>query len=114
LGDLVAIIGLIICIKARKTLSDNWSMGLDFKKEHKLITTGVYRYMRHPIYTGFLMMFIGSVLTIGKIGGFLGIILLLIGIIIRIGNEEKLLTKNFPKEYPEYKKKVKALIPFIF
>jgi protein-S-isoprenylcysteine O-methyltransferase len=60
------------------------------------------------------MMFIGSVLTIGKIGGFLGIILLLIGIIIRIGNEEKLLTKNFPKEYPEYKKKVKALIPFIF
>jgi protein-S-isoprenylcysteine O-methyltransferase Ste14 len=113
-ADLIAIAGLLICIAARMTLSDNWSMGLDFKKNHKLITTGPYQYMRHPIYTGFLMMFIGTALVIEKIGGIMGIILLLIGTVIRIRNEEILMIENFPQEYPQYKKKIKALIPFIF
>jgi protein-S-isoprenylcysteine O-methyltransferase Ste14 len=109
----ICIIGLIICIWARKTLADNWSKSLDFKKGHELIQTGPYSTIRHPIYTGFLLMFFALALDVGKIGGLIGFAVLLIGVFLRIKQEEDLLIKHFKEKYILYKNKTKALLPYI-
>ena len=114
ISDLVSLLGLVICILARRELAGNWAMQLDLKKDHQIIKTGPYSLMRHPIYTGFLLLFLGSALALGRVGGFVGLALLLIGTFMRIKNEETLLTKTFGKEYGEYKKHVKSLIPYVW
>jgi protein-S-isoprenylcysteine O-methyltransferase Ste14 len=65
-------IGLVIALLARGTLAGNWSNDVVIKVDHELITTGVYRYARHPIYTGVLLMGLGSVLLLGTLSAFLG------------------------------------------
>lgn len=110
---ILTIVGLITAIVARRTISDNWSGHIEIKKDHKLITTGVYSYVRHPIYTGLFLMSLGTLIlsqTILAIIFFLAIV----GVFtFKLTQEEKLLMKHFPKEYPAYKKRTKALIPFI-
>ena len=108
----LGILGLAICMWARKTLSGNWSKNLDLKEGHELVRTGPYRWVRHPIYTGFLFLFLGTAFAVGKIGGFIGFGVLLVGCVLRIQQEEELLMKHFMEEYRTYKKRVKALIPY--
>ena len=112
-SSVFCISGLGICIWARKTLAGNWSEDIDFKKAHELVQSGPYRFVRHPIYTGFLLMFLGSALVVGKLGGFIGFVILFTGCLIRIIQEELLLTKHFKEKYISYKKRVKSLIPYV-
>ena len=113
-GVILVIIGLGIAIVARRTLAGNWSNVVDVKVDHELITTGIYRYARHPIYTGVLLMGLGTALYKGTMGIFILFLALLGFFWFKARQEEKLLTKHFPKEYPAYKKRVKALIPYVF
>jgi protein-S-isoprenylcysteine O-methyltransferase Ste14 len=113
-GVILVTIGLGITIVARRTLAGNWSNVVDVKVDHELITTGIYRYARHPIYTGVLLMGLGSGLSKGTMGIFILFLALLGFFWFKARQEEKLLTKHFPKEYPAYKKRVKALIPYVF
>ncbi|HVM91150.1 MAG TPA: isoprenylcysteine carboxylmethyltransferase family protein [Verrucomicrobiae bacterium] len=106
--------GLALCIWARRTLGRNWSAQVTFKKGHELITAGPYAYVRHPIYTGFGLLFLGSALVVGTIGGFLGLLVIMIGFIYKYKAEERLMLTHFPEQYPGYKAKVKALIPYVF
>lgn len=107
------VIGLVIAILARRTLAANWSGSVTFKKGHKLITTGIYHYIRHPIYTGILLMFTGSGVLAGSVGAILGFVVLVGAFWLKLQQEEELMTRHFPKEYPPYKSKTKALIPFV-
>jgi protein-S-isoprenylcysteine O-methyltransferase Ste14 len=111
---ILVIIGLVIALVARGTLAGNWSKDVDVKVDHELITTGIYRYARHPIYTGVLLMGLGSVLLIGTMNVFLFFLAMLGFFWFKARREEKLLTKHFPKEYPAYKNHTKALIPFVW
>jgi protein-S-isoprenylcysteine O-methyltransferase Ste14 len=113
LSDILVIGGLIIAIIARKELAGNWSGGVDFKKNHELIKTGIYKYIRHPIYTGILFMILGSALLIGIWEGIIVFSVSLLIFWVKLKDEEKMMTKHFPKEYMEYKKLVNALVPFI-
>jgi protein-S-isoprenylcysteine O-methyltransferase Ste14 len=113
-GVILVITGLGIAIVARRTLAGNWSNAVDVKVDHELITTGIYRYARHPIYTGVLLMGLGTALSKGTMGIFILFLALLGFFWFKAREEEKLLTKYFPKEYPAYKKRVKALIPYVF
>ena len=114
LGILLTILGLIIAIVARKTLADNWSSNVELKKDHKLITTGVYNYTRHPIYTGIDLMGFGTIIALQSIVATLFFIFMVIFLMYKMKKEETLLRKHFPKEYPDYMKRTKALIPFIY
>ena len=114
LSVFLIVLGLIVAILARKKLADNWSSVVDYKTSHKLITTGFYKYMRHPIYTGFLLMGFGTFLFFNVKNLCMVFAVGIIFLVIRIRKEEELMSKHFPKEYPEYKKKVKAIIPYIF
>jgi protein-S-isoprenylcysteine O-methyltransferase Ste14 len=114
IGVGLTVLGLIIAIIARKTLSDNWSSDIEFKKNHKLITEGIYRYIRHPIYTGIICMGLGAIIVDQSIIVVLFYFCMAAFLIYKMKKEETLLLKHFQKEYPAYMKKTKALIPFIY
>ncbi len=111
---LICASGLAVCVWARTNLAGNWSNTLDFKKGHELIQSGPYKLIRHPIYAGFLLMFLGSAMATSKLGGIIGFVILLAGCLLRIRLEEDLMMKHFPVEYCEYKKNTKALVPFLW
>jgi protein-S-isoprenylcysteine O-methyltransferase Ste14 len=112
--SLLAISGLVIAIVARRRLAGNWSGTVTFKRNHELITTGIYRYMRHPIYTGVLLMFLATALLVGTIGAVIGFFILFFTFWFKLKQEEELLIRHFTDKYLEYKRRVKSLIPYIF
>ena len=114
IGVLLTILGLIIAIVARRTLADNWSSDVELKKDHKLITKGIYKYVRHPIYTGITFMGLGAIIVDQSIIVTIFFIGMVAFLIFKMKKEETLLLKHFPKEYPAYMKKTKTLIPFIY
>ncbi len=69
--------------------------------------------VRYPIYTGILLGFIGAALEVGEIRAWLAFALALVGLLIKIRSEEKLLVEEFGPTYLRYKKEVKMLIPYI-
>ena len=113
LGAAVCVYGLCFTIWARRTLAGNWSSDVTFKQDHELIKTGPYRFVRHPIYTGLLIMSLGTAIEIGQLHCWLSAPVTALGFWIKLSQEERLLFRHFPNEYPAYQKQVKALVPFI-
>jgi protein-S-isoprenylcysteine O-methyltransferase Ste14 len=114
LGVAICALGLFAAIWSRKTLGDDWSRDVEFKEGHKLVERGPYRFVRHPIYTSHLLMGLGTAVESGLLLAFSGLLLFFIGFCIKIKQEESLLLRHFPDEYPAYKTRAKALVPFVF
>ncbi len=108
-----AVTGLIVALIARRTLAGNWSRAVAFKEDHELITTGLYHYVRHPIYTGVLLMILATALSVGTLSAGIGFVIIVLGLWFKLRAEEELLTVHFPKEYLAYKDRTKALIPYV-
>ena len=100
-------------IWARRTLGDNWSSEVAFKQGHELVKTGPYRFVRHPIYTGLLLMCLGTAVVVGQLHSWLGFPFSCAGFWFKLKQEETLLLRHFPDDYPAYQKQVKALMPFV-
>jgi protein-S-isoprenylcysteine O-methyltransferase Ste14 len=113
LGAVVCASGLLVTLWSRWTLGGNWSSEVAFKQGHELVKTGPYRFVRHPIYTGLLLMCLGTAGAVGQLHSWLGFLILGVGLWIKLKQEEALLLRHFPHEYPAYQKQVKALIPFV-
>lgn len=113
-GVAICALGLMAAIWARRTLGSEWSQDVELKQGHELVVRGPYRLVRHPIYTGHLLMGVGTAIACGRIAGFVGCLLFFFGFWIKLAQEEELLTRHFPEEYPAYKRRVKALVPFVF
>ena len=111
---ILLIAGLVVALIARRTLAENWSAAVALKKDHELITTGLYHYVRHPIYTGMLLMVLGTALLLGTLGACIGFLIILLGIWLKLKEEEALLAEHFPGEYSSYKNRTRILIPFIW
>ncbi len=86
---------------------------MTFKQDHELIRSGPYQFVRHPIYTGLLVMALGAAIEIGQLRCWLGIVMMGIGFWIKLSQEERLLVRHFPIEYPLYRTQVKALVPWV-
>ena len=113
-GLALFIIGLTIMIVGQATLWRNYSGTVVIREDHQLVTHGIYRFTRNPIYLGLIMVVIGIPVFAASMYGFL-ISLLLIPIILnRIRLEEELLTEEFQDAYQKYKETTKKLIPFIY
>jgi protein-S-isoprenylcysteine O-methyltransferase Ste14 len=113
-GALACALGLLLAIWARVTLAGNWSSSVTFKEGHELVRRGPYRFARHPIYTAILLMGLGTAIASERVGAYVGVLFWLLGFWIKLKGEEALLERHFPAEYPEYKRRVKALVPFLF
>jgi len=114
LGVAICALGLLVAIWSRKVLGTEWSRDVELKQGHKLVQRGPYRLMRHPIYTGHLLMGLGTAIASGLLVAFAGFALFVVGFWTKLNQEERLLLRGFPDEFPAYKARVKALIPYVF
>jgi protein-S-isoprenylcysteine O-methyltransferase Ste14 len=106
--------GLGFTIWARRALGTNWSAMPSIKKDHELIQRGPYRFVRHPIYTGLLLAIFGSCLAGGRVWNLCVAGMAAILLIVKLKTEEALLARQFPEAYLQYRRRVKALIPFVY
>jgi protein-S-isoprenylcysteine O-methyltransferase Ste14 len=113
IGIILLIIGLGFAVWARVHLGRNWSANPVIKEDHKLIRTGPYNIVRHPIYSGIWLGVIGTAIVLEIIAGLLFMLLILVGFWLKIRGEEEILSEEFGQEYSQYKKEVKALIPYL-
>jgi protein-S-isoprenylcysteine O-methyltransferase Ste14 len=112
-GLAVTVVGTVFAIWSRLTLGRNWSSVPQVKEQHELVVKGPYRIVRHPIYTGLILAVAGTGLALDKGIGLFMVVLIFASYGLKIRVEERLMMETFPEEYPEYRRRVKALIPGI-
>jgi protein-S-isoprenylcysteine O-methyltransferase Ste14 len=112
-ATILVVLGAAFAIWARLTIGTNWSGIVTLKENHELVVTGPYRFARHPIYTGLFTMGIGTALMYAEPYGFLLLVVAIVVFTFKIREEERLMTQNFPDQYPQYRRRVKAIIPFL-
>lgn len=110
-GAALTLFGVLFMLWARICLGRNWSLVAAVKGDHELVTVGPYRWVRHPIYSGLMLGFIGTAVAIGQWRGVLAVALALIAILQRIVVEERLMRQQFGAVYDAYAQRVRALIP---
>jgi protein-S-isoprenylcysteine O-methyltransferase Ste14 len=104
-----------LALRAIKILGKQWSLAARTLIDHELITTGPYRFIRNPIYAAMLGLLISTgILITHPLAFIIAIIVFVWGTQLRIKSEEKLLIDRFGNDYLAYRKKVKAIIPFIW
>lgn len=106
--------GVVFSIWARLHLGRNWSGEVMVKVGHTLITSGPYRWVRHPIYSGMGLALIGTALASGTLSGLLGLAFILFAFLVRVRQEEALMRQTFPADYPAYSRHTARLIPGIY
>jgi protein-S-isoprenylcysteine O-methyltransferase Ste14 len=92
-------------------IGEYWSSRVTLKEGHRLIRSGPYQFVRHPIYTGMLVGVIGNALTIGEWRGILAVVLVLCAHWRKARREEFLLTTEFGQEYTAYRRSTGFLFP---
>jgi protein-S-isoprenylcysteine O-methyltransferase Ste14 len=110
-GIVLTCLGVGIAIWARYCIGQNWSARVTLKEDHRLIRSGPYALVRHPIYTGMLLGTIGAALVAGEWRGILAVVLLLAAHSRKALREEGLLTKEFGEEYESYRLSTGFLFP---
>jgi protein-S-isoprenylcysteine O-methyltransferase Ste14 len=111
-GLILCTAGFALAVWARRHLGRNWGMPMSLKEGHELVTTGPYRYVRHPIYAGMLLAILGS----GLVNGPLWLVVFIgmaIYCVYSARTEEGLMLQQFPEQYARYKRRTKAIIPFL-
>jgi serine phosphatase RsbU (regulator of sigma subunit)/protein-S-isoprenylcysteine O-methyltransferase Ste14 len=109
-GLLLSAAGFAVAVWARIYIGRYWSGNITLKEGHKVIDTGPYRFVRHPIYTGWLMAAVGSAITAGTVDGFGGVILLTLAFVLKLHREERLLCAELGDAYRKYMERVPAAI----
>jgi len=114
-GFFLVLVGITLAITARKQLDSNWTHAYDYqiKREHTLVTDGIYQYIRHPIYSGIIFTSLGVQLIVQSYLFFFAL-LALPWCYYWGKREEKILSTHFGMEYKNYMKKTKMFIPYIF
>ncbi len=106
-------LGLGFAIWARVHIGRNWGAPMSQKVEPELVTSGPYRLVRHPIYSGVLVARFGTSVAVSWLGM---IALALVGVyfVYSATVEEHYLAGQFPSTYPAYKRSARMLVPYIF
>lgn len=91
----------------------NWSLSVQKKENHELIKSGPYSILRHPIYTGILLIFIGNTIIVGDYRGIIAVVIVFISFWFKLKKEEKWLTEIFGEKYLNYAENTKAIIPYL-
>jgi len=113
-GFVLTLIGLAFALWARYYLGRSWDAFISLKKDHKLVQTGPYAIVRHPIYSGFMLAAIGTALVIGELRCFIAAALVIGAWTYKSGCEEMFLLDHFGAEYRKYCGKVKRLLPYVW
>ena len=112
-GALLLALGLAFSVWARVYLGRNWSATVTVKEDHELIRSGPYSLVRHPIYTGLLLGFIGTAIVRGEWRGVLAVLIVFVALWRKLRLEERWMSETFGEEYRRYREHSAALIPYL-
>jgi protein-S-isoprenylcysteine O-methyltransferase Ste14 len=105
---------LLLAVWARRHLGRNWSAEVRIAVDHQLIRTGPYRFLRHPIYTAMLGMFLGTAIASSQVHALVGLALLVVAYLRKTWLEDQLLAQTFGAEFDAYRHDTWALVPLLF
>jgi protein-S-isoprenylcysteine O-methyltransferase len=114
-GLALMLVGLAVRWAAILTLGRFFTSDVSIQREHRIVETGFYRYVRHPSYSGGLLTFVGFGLTFSNVWS--AIIMAVVptaALLYRISVEERALAGYFGDAYAAYKRKTKRLLPWIY
>jgi protein-S-isoprenylcysteine O-methyltransferase Ste14 len=113
IGLLLFALGLGFAIWARVHIGSNWGSPMSQKEEPELVTSGPYRLVRHPIYSGILVAGIGTAVALSWLW-LAAVALAGVYFVYSATVEERYMTDQFPDTYPAYRRSTKMLVPYLF
>ena len=114
-GSLLLVVGLWMFHWSHADLGTNWSVTLEIRDSHRLVTTGLYQDVRHPMYSALLLYGLGQMVTVPNwVVGPSYVVAMLLMCALRLGPEEKLMRDEFNGEYEAYASRTKKLIPGVW
>jgi len=114
-GAVCVVFGLWLFYRSHADLGTNWSITLEVREEHRLITEGVYRRLRHPMYSALLLYSVGHALVIPNwVAGPSNLLAVTVLLALRIRAEERMMDERFGDAYATYSARTKRLIPGVW
>lgn len=110
-GLALTVVGLGFALWARFAIGRNWGSLITVQEGHKVIRSGPYAVVRHPIYSGFMLATFGTAIVFGNVGGLVATALVVLSWGYKSRLEERFMIEQFGAEYEQYRHDVKALIP---
>ncbi len=115
IGVLCYALGLWLFHRTHADLGTNWSITLQMREQHRLITGGVYRRVRHPMYVALLLYSVGQAFALPNwLAGPSYVAVMTLLVALRLGPEERMLRAHFGPEYDTYVARTKRLIPGVW
>jgi protein-S-isoprenylcysteine O-methyltransferase Ste14 len=111
LGLAMACAGIAVAIWARYHIGAYWSGRVTLKQDHKLIQSGPYARVRHPIYSGLLLAWAGTVLAIGRWSALVALVAVITVVVTKAMREQRVLEQEFGEQYRDYKRRAGFLFP---
>ena len=114
-GAVCLAVGLWLFARSHADLGTNWSITLEVREGHQLVTQGVYRALRHPMYSALLLYSLGQALVVPNwVAGPSYAVAMTLLIAFRLGPEEHMMLEEFGKDYEAYIGRTKRLVPGVW
>jgi protein-S-isoprenylcysteine O-methyltransferase Ste14 len=105
---------LLLFYRSHADLGRNWSISLEIRSEHRLVSSGIYRFIRHPMYSSFFLMAIAQLMLLPNwLAGATGLVGVAMLYAFRIRQEERMMMERFGAEYRDYMARTARLIPWL-
>jgi protein-S-isoprenylcysteine O-methyltransferase Ste14 len=115
LGVVVYAAALWLFHRSHKDLGRNWSITLEIRDQHRLVSNGIYGLIRHPMYSSFWLMGLGQALLLPNwVGGLAGLAGFAVVYFLRVDKEERMMIETFGDEYRAYMARTKRIIPHLY
>ncbi len=110
-GAALTVAGVALALWARLSIGRNWSGIVTLKEDHRLIRSGPYAWVRHPIYTGIIVAMAGTALVNRRWAGLLAVVTITMAFFMKSRIEEQLMKRTFGSEYDLYRQHTGAFLP---
>jgi protein-S-isoprenylcysteine O-methyltransferase Ste14 len=114
-GIACLVVGLWLLYRSHADLGTNWSITLEVREKHRLVTQGTYRHVRHPMYLALLLYSAGLALVLPNwVAGPSYLVAVAMLFALRVGPEERMMLEEFGKDYEAYMVRTKCLVPGVW
>jgi protein-S-isoprenylcysteine O-methyltransferase Ste14 len=114
-GLVLMVAALVLFYETHRQLGRNWSVTLETRRKHKLVDTGLYAHVRHPMYSAFWLLALSQAFLLANwVAGFAGIVGWGILFFMRVGHEERLMIDTFGRDYEDYMRRTKRIVPWVY